>query len=252
MAENTNNTKTSEVTLDVHAPFNSINESTMVKSRDFAGMVSAVFENVFEDFEGCIMELDLTANQPILSMIFNHVEREHPEGAESLPKACTKEIDTKTKNYTIRRIRNFQHNITNGDTYSMTEEAKQLLEKFILNAPRSKDKNGKVKWDDIVCNVADGANVPPQQQYTKLGFLDVNKLAKFLYGGKTEDETDRWIYQVKVKKSMPGTVTMQQRTGIHDFIMEISRIKEGEVVKKARDFGFGMNMSGLDIVRSIY
>lgn len=265
MAETTNREERVKSVLTMEEPieFNSISESIMIKSTEFCQQLYVAFHDAFADFEGSRLDPDPTTNLPTITLFFNHLEK--PDCP--LPYACTKDVDTKTQNDTIRRLRNYTNRLYFGDTYHMTEDGKDMLEQFIMNTPRTRDKHGNVKWDNIISNVADGAANTNNQQYTSLSFLDINLVSKFLYGaesvyiinpdGDPDDprnkEVTHWIYTSRVMRSIPGAISPMQGQVMHrDFVLEIKRVREEEVTSLGRKLGFGVNANGLDIVRAAF
>ena len=253
----------STLVMEEPLEFNAITDSIVLQSTEFCEKVSNVFRTVFADFEGSRMDPDLTTGIPAITLVFNHLERPDCD----LPYACTKDIDTKTQSDTVRRVRNYTNRLMTGDTYHMTEDGKDMLEQFIMNIPRVRDKNGSVKWKEVIMNVADGTAPAKNQQYTCVSFLDVNLISKFLFGsesvyiidpnGDPDDPRNRvvthWIYTSKVMRSIPGTMSHIQGQVMHrDFVIKIERVKEEEVTRLGRKLGFGMNANGLDIVRAAF
>lgn len=233
--------------LDEHYEFNSITESIMIKSSDFLQLVANVFKMTFADFEGCRVDPDPTTNLPTITLVFNHLEKPNTD----LVYACTKDVDTKTQNDTVRRLRNFTNRLYNGDTYRLTDEGKDMLKQFIMNIPRTRDKQGNIRWNDIIMTVADDTNMR-NQQFTSLSFLDINLMAKFLFGPETENG-NHWIYTSRVMRSVPGAMSHIQGQVMHrEFVLEIKRIRDEEVTELGRKLGFGVNANGLDIVRAAF
>lgn len=233
--------------MEQNVDFSSLTESILCKSTDFCQLVSDVLIDVFADFEGCRMDMDPTTNSPTLTLVFNHLEKPNC----TLPYVCTKDIDAKTSNDVIRRFRNLQHRTFNGDTYNLTQDGKDMLEQFIMNIPKTRNvKDGSIKWNELLQNTVDPAAQMRNQQYTLLSFIDINLMAKFLYGAKTNCGGN-WIYTNRIVRSVPIMSSVPgQRVFNRDFVMEIKRIRENEVMEQARRLGFGVNMNGLDIVRA--
>lgn len=266
MANQTNDkNERTKSTLEMEEPleFSSIAESMILKSTEYCQRVSNVFRNIFADFEGSKLEPDPTTNLPTITLVFNHLEKPDCD----LPYACTKDVDTKTVNDTVRRLRNYTNRLNYGDTYQMTEDGKDMLEQFIMNIPRIRDKNGNIKWNDVIMNVADGMAQTKNQQYTCVNFLDMNLISKFLFGSESvyiinpdmdpNDPRNRivnhWIYTSKVMRSVPGAMSPIQGQVMHrDFVLEIKRVKEEEVTELGHKLGFGINANGLDIVRAAF
>lgn len=264
MAEEKKNEREKKtLVMEEPAEFSSISESIYIKSTDLCQLVSNVFKGIFADFEGSRLDPDPTTNLPTITLVFNHLER--PDCG--LVYACTKDVDTNTANDTVRRIRQYTNRLYFGDAYHMTDDGKDMLEQFIMNIPRTRDKHGAIKWNDIISNVADGAQNVKNQQFTTLSFLDINLVAKFLYGpnsvfildpaGDPDDPNNQkvthWIYTSRVMRSIPGAMSPIQGQVMHrDFVIEIKRVREEEVTDLGRKLGFGVNANGLDIVRAAF
>lgn len=223
-----------------HEQLKPIMDSEFTTSTEFCERVSALFSNIYADFEGCMWDFVPGSNLPAITLVFNH-----KEGGSDLPYACSKE-DTSANaiNSTLRSTRSYSNRLANGDRYYLTEKG-QALEEFIHDAFfTTKDNKRKANWAKLVSEIAD-TNFTVAQQYTQVKYLDPTKIAEAIYG-KT-DENGEWVYDVKVIRSIP-TITFMGAAPSSSYVIAIGRVSHDEVEKLAKRFGLNTN-AGLSIIR---
>lgn len=250
--QNTNATENQEnnkfcIEVTEHEKFDSLRESIFIKSSEFGALVNTIFNSTYADYEGCRIERDQTTNAPMISLIFNHLEK-----PGDLIYACTKDVDTGTTNATLRRLRSWENRVRNGEQYNLTKEGKEGLYEFIMRMPRTFTKDRKVRWENVVTTIADTGNpMMANQQFTAVNFVDINYMAGKIYGVEDPEGDGNWIYMTKIVHSAPGGVVMNNGYGVQDFAMEITRIKDNRVIEIGQRLGFGYNTNSLNIIKAI-
>lgn len=245
-------TKAMEIKFDEHLSFDPICDSKFLSSKDLCTLISQMFRDCYADYEGCTFEFVPGSTIPMISLYFNH---KNYDGAD-LPVACSKDIDEdNTVNNTLRRVRSYQNALRNGDRFHLTPEGKDGLADFLISSRNLyKNKNGEVDWKKIHSDVSDpnamymGGN-GMGTQYTKVSYLDPNKIVAAMFGDVDETK-NRWEYGVRVIKSMPtvGAMMGYANNNPSEWMLAIDRVCEQHVTELARRFGYSVN-SGLPIIR---
>lgn len=230
-----------------HEKFENISDMKFISSNDLSSMVSAVFQNVFSDYEGCKFDILAGTNIPIFKLYFNHRAQEKTIDGDVLPFAITKEnTESKAVNSTLRATRTYNSRLQYGDRYFLTDEGKALAE-FVIDAPQFKSKDGEIIMNKLISEVADG-NFQVAQQYTEVTAIDATKLVEAIFG-KTDESGITWVYGVRIMRSIPNyTMFSQGAVSNAGFMLAIERVSETEVERLAKQFGLATSY-GLNIIR---
>lgn len=237
------------IDIKEHEKFEHISDTKFISSNDFCSIVSQVF-SVYEDFEGCSFEPVSGTNYHMIALYFNHrLVNVNPEGHTL---AITKEeASANVKNQTLRSTRNFTNRYYNGDKFYLTGDGKDGLKPFLFDSSAVRtiyNQNWDVNWSKVVTEAAETNYIGgPQQQYTKVSFIDPAKLATAIFGEKDEDGT-KWVYGVRILRSLPSISIGTNGNVNNNFMLSIDRVCESEVTKLAQMFGLGVS-SGLNIIR---
>lgn len=248
MSNNNENTTAEKVEFKIgdlvteHETFKHITDSEFTTSTEFCERVSALFSNIYADYEGCNWDFVPGYNLPAIALFFNHKE----DASSGLPFACSKEDTTSNAvNSTLRSTRSYSNRLVNGDRYYLTEKG-QALEEFVYDQFFvTKDNKRKVNWSKLVSEVAD-SNFAIPQQYTQVKFLDPAKIAEVIYG--KSDENGEWVYGVRTLRSIPSFTMFNGSMGTAGYAIAIERVSRDEVNRLARQFGLNTN-AGLSIIR---
>lgn len=221
-----------------HEDMKRIMDAEYVTSTELCERVSALFSNIYSDYEGCMFDFVPGSNRPAINLFFNHRVEE-----KGLPFACSKEDTTASAvNSTLRSTRSYSNRLINGDRYYLTEQG-QGLEDFVFNDFFStKDNVRKVNWAKLVSEVAD-SNFTIPQQFTQVKYLDPAKIAEVIYG----NDNDEWVYGVRVIRSIPS-FSFVGPTATNNYLLAIERVSSSEVDRLAKQFGLNTNQ-GLSIIR---
>jgi len=226
--------------------FDAIVDEKFISSKEFCSNVSAVFKEIFADYEGCTFNVIPNSNQPNIELYFNHRDF----STSNLPLALTKDIQVDhTRNHVLAQLRERQARLNNGDKYFLTDFAQGLLKDVLIGGSYIFKKDQSVKWDKVVVEVADpqARFMPNAESYTKVGFVDPTLIASLLYGDKVNGSN--YEYNVRVMRSLPN-FNMGGNTTADNFILAVERISEEETKRLASMYGFSFS-SGLNIIRAL-
>lgn len=240
--------------IEEHEDFNSIVGVKYLSANEFCETVSSIFKVVFGDYEGCLLGGVPQSNQIEIMLYFNHDPRNDSKG---MPLCCSKDIDADgTKNAMLAGYRRYNNRMVNGDRYFVTEEGKATIAPLLIENRSLLNRNGNIDWGKICSEVSTGQQNqfmydPTKQQYTQISYLDPVKLAELIYGTEytdAEGNTCKWVYDVKVRSSMPRVSINANPNDPMGWMLGIERISEKEVFELAKKYGLSVS-SGLNIVR---
>jgi len=238
-----------EIMLEKPLKFNYLFQASFVTSSELCGLISDFFRGAYADFEGSSFEMIPGTNLFQVCLFFNH---KNVDGM-GLPAACTKEVEDETvKNSTLRSIRRYDNRCKNGDKFYLTEKGKSGITDFLQEHDavwKKKDGNMKPNWGRIVQEVANGNGFMygTQQQYTKVSYIDVNKVLERIYGA-TDEDGNTICYNVKVVGSVPTYMPNMNSTN-KEFKLEIDVISEKNLLEYSQKNGLAGLASNLNIVR---
>jgi hypothetical protein len=177
-----------------------------ITSNDLLQHVSELFHGVFADFEGCQLEV-ANGGKPCIALLFNHGEYD----ADATVATRRGDQDT-SKNDVIRSIRNRDFRMANGDRFFLTEDGKDVVKSLLTSQMFN---NGNPNWKAIVTEYTeDNRNLyqyTPSVQYTKVSFIDIDRMCGLLYGATDGD--DEVVYQANVAGAInayPGANVFNQ------------------------------------------
>jgi hypothetical protein len=209
-------------------PFNGIATTKYITSNDLGKAATELFKGVFADCEGCTF--DVVGNVPTLAVIFNHGV--YDKGARV---ACTREATVDSNAGIVARIRTRDHLLANGDRYYLTDDGKDAF-RDLLNFQVY--NNGKPNWGKIVCEFSEnsqqrfyGMNTP---QYTKVGFIDLNKIAGLIWC--TEIDGDNVEYDVHIVRALNSGVPGMPPS---NYMLAVTRVSSRELQNTYEKLGFG-------------
>lgn len=231
------------VTIEEHVPFDPIAGTKYLTSNDLCKMTSELFRGIFADFEGCIF--NASSGEPMIELIFNHGKYE--EGATV---ACSMAGSKDSGSDILNRTRNRDRQLREGDRYYLTEDGMDLVETLLI--PRMYN-NGKPKWAEIVGdhierNMVNMYSYQQQPQYTRVSFIDLRSLAKFIFGDKDKNGEDV-DYSVAIAAALTPNPTMGYQ-GVpmnQNYMLTVTQVFAKEIAAIYERLGFGT--MGTHIVR---
>ena len=258
MAEQNNATKDQQnegrkpfrIKLNNPVEFSPIASAIYITSTDLCKLTNEIFKSVFVDCEGSKFEvapnngnIDPVFNQPFISVAFNHGT--YPEGSER-----GIELTGKLSNHDVLSyIRYHDMKVTEGDRYSITEDAKDA---FMPLLNMRAYNNGNPNWKNIVVEFSEGqdweqsiynfsANQRPHGpvQFTKVMFLDPSRICKLIFGDKDSsgDLLDYGVTPVACRNS----VLPYSRN--NEYILQITRVYNSEINSMFDKFGVSTQSS---------
>jgi hypothetical protein len=216
-----------EINIDEHAPFDAIASTKFMPSHELAQYVSELFHGVFADFEGCMFEIPANGAAPCFSLVFNHGD--YDKGATvGCERAYNRNVN---RNDVVSRIRNRDNRVNNGDRYYLTEDGKDVVKTLLT---RNAFNNGNPNWKIVVGEYYEGnqgiygVRTP---QYTKVNFIDLDRVCGLLFG--TELDGDTVEYHVQVMS--PIMQFQGQPSG--NYMLSITRVSSKEIRKTYEKVG---------------
>lgn len=209
--------------------FASIANTAFIHSNQFANIVAATFRQTFADFEGCLFETTKDG-RPYISFFFNHAKNENSD----LPCACEMANGGATKgNDVISRMRQRDSLMKEGDRYTLTQDGIDIFSPLIPDFYRN--RNNKINWNNYVSESNDPTIVPnqwdrstwgrPHTQFTMVTLVDVNQLAKLIYGSRDKETNEIYDYEVIIRACLDAPMNpYQQYTRNHNYMLEIKQI----------------------------
>jgi len=209
--------------------FASIANTAYIHSNQFANIVAATFRQTFADFEGCLFET-AQDGRPFMSFFFNHAKNENSD----LPCACELANAAATKgNDVISRMRQRDSLMKEGDRYFLTQDGIDIFSELVPDFYRN--RNNKIDWKKYVSESNDPTLVPnqwdrsswgrPRAQFTQVTFVDVNLLAKLVYGSYNKETKEIYDYEVTIRACLDAPMNpYQQYNRNHNFMLEIKQV----------------------------
>ena len=225
------------VEIEEHYSFDPISSGKFITSTELCKMVSDLLKGVFSDYEGCIFETN-QGMEPTISLIFNHGDY---TGA-ALPCACERIGSKQVGNTIIDRGRARDLYARNGDRFYLTEDGQDFVRQLIA---RRFYNNGNLDFKRIVSEIVDRGPmntsfVQQYSQYTKVGFISIDRLCSLLFG-TDEENGDRVEYIVNV------SAPINTGYGATNYVLNITKISAKELSNFCNKIG--VNMQTLNIIR---
>lgn len=229
-SQKTNERKPFMIELDEHLKFDGMATTMFKSSNELCKAVSDLFRNVFADFEGCIFEVPQNNQMPpYISLIFNHGDYD-----ENATVACERMNGSRNNGDSVlARVRYRDSQLSTGDRYILNEDGKDAIRPLLL--PRIFN-NGNPNWKNITGDFYEGnQGIYGYQgmQYTKVSFVDLNRLCSLLYGDK--DGEDNVDYHV----SIFGPMNNFAGQNASNYMLSIIRVSEKEVGAAYEKLGLG-------------
>ena len=223
------NEERKKLTINVEAePFIGIASTKYITSNDLCKEASEIFRSVFADCEGCTF--DVVGNVPTLAVVFNHGSYDKDARV-----ACTREATVDSSAGIVARMRTRDHLLANGDRFFLTEDGKDAFRELLTFQAYN---NGKPNWGKVVVEFSEnqqqrfyGMNAP---QYTKVGFIDLAKIAALIWG--TEKDGDSMDYEVHIVRALNSGVPGMPPS---NFMLAVTQVSSKELQNTYEKLGFG-------------
>lgn len=225
--------------------FEPVCDATYVRAHDFASLVYHVFKPVFADFYGARFEMNASPAAktmiPSITLFFDHAD--HSKDGDDKITGVELVKDAKNASGILKTLRERDRLMRDGDRYYLTDDAKSIIEEFVIPSYRLR-KTNEINWQAIVGEYVDrqpsqmyGYGFVQQQkspQLTRVSFLSLEACARFIYGTKVENEdgsVDYIDYRVQPVPLMNGN-------NIVDYVLFIMRAHVNNIDDVARSCGW--------------
>lgn len=221
--------------------FASIANMAYIHSNQFANIVAATFRQTFADFEGCLFET-AQDGRPFMSFFFNHAKTD-----SNLPCACELvNAATAKGNDVISRMRQRDSLMKDGDRYYLTQDGIDIFSELVPDFYRN--RNQKIDWKKYVSETSDPTILPnqwdrsswgrPRAQFTMVTFVDVNLLAKLIYGSYNKETNEIYDYEVLIKACLDAPMNpYQSYSRTHNYMLEIKQVPVHAVQEVYKSIG---------------
>lgn len=248
MSEQNETTKREKFAIepDEFFEFGGIAETSFMTSRELSSMAADLFRSVFSDFEGVTFDVSPSPNgnggkEAYLSIIFNHNENE----VEGKVKGCKPNGVESSGSSVLDRVRARDNRLREGDRYILTDDAKDVVKSLLV--PRAFN-NGNVNWKNITTEIADQGPSslyyrPDSPKYTKVFYIDLNRLCGLLFGSKDGD--DDLVYDVRLAAAVPSFGGIPG----NNYILNIIKVSEKNIKEFCSKIGLEGYTGSLDIIR---
>lgn len=201
--QNQQQQKKAKLKIEEYVEFDGTYEGKVTTTIDFARSVNSLFRPVLSDYEGS--SINVINGQMYMELYFKEKGAPSPE-----QKKCIQQIVQPSKDRDIiARVTNLSKMNSTNQKLELTEDAKDILEGFMI-----KTSNGKVNWKECVYETID-RNYGNQSSITLcLRGLDIYQLLKSIYG--TKDPVTKHIYQYQI--------TVNRPINQMDYVITISRV----------------------------
>ena len=209
-----------KIELSEFAEFKGMATTMFISSNELGKLVSDLFHDIFADFEGCIFEIPQNSQlPPYYSLIFNHGDYD-----DKAIVACERANGAKNSdNDVLARIRYRDAQLTNGDRFILNEDGKDAIKPLLLHRIFN---NGNPNWKTITGDFTEGNQGLygyQGRQYTKVSFIDPDRLCSLLYGSKDGDSN------VDYHVSIFGPMNNFAGQMSSNFMLSVIRVSEKEV-----------------------
>lgn len=239
-----------EIKVDNHPKFNYLYQSAIWDSTELCQVVNSVFKQVYADWEGSTFELIPGTANFMCCLHFNH---RNTDGSP-MPNACTMQpTESNIRSSVVQGRRSMDQRNRDGDKYYLTEEGKKGIAKFIQDNPSLVNKDGSYKWDKIVIDEAEQENAfnaygAPRLQYTKVSFIDPNKILQEVFGG-VDENGNKLCYNIRLIGAAIPAYSQANGSNNQIFRIAVDVISENNLAEYANKNGFAGMFSRLNIVR---
>lgn len=235
-----------KINIEDHFDFGAIASSKFLTSTRFSEMVSAIFKEVFIDFEGCIFEV--YNGEPTISLIFNHGDYSNRAEGDGRVLACERLSSKAVGSTVIDRGRSRDCLSREGDRYYLTEDGKDVIKTLLT---RRLYNNGNPDFKKIVSEISDRGQMNTyftQQtiQYTKVSYLSLDRLCALVFGFKDKSSNEDVEYSCNIASAF-NPVNFGGQVAAASYILNITCVSSKAIADFYNEIGLGQ--SGLSIVR---
>ena len=235
--------------------------STLTSSDELCLMAKAIFQN-FADYYGTSVNFNPSNGQLSLCVHFAQIENQE-DGKYYAFEPNSGKLNGAGTESGLRRIQQFDRTISEGNKFSITEDGKSAMAKYMNRM--AKDGDGNVRWNAIgtitqycdpaplgsqpvICNVIN--NVSPIAVLRELYGDKARLLSSIDENGKVEVEEVDVDYDILVLQSLqqPGINGLATPANEGPFKIDIRMINKQQLKKSAKEVGMNLVM-GRNIIK---
>lgn len=226
--------KKAEIEIMDHPKFEGDMKTNITSSVEMANIISSLFSPAFSDYVGCSININDGHGMPsvVNSMPYGTLYVDlyfKDKGTAETGIKNIKPIGTRDDDDRMdlgARFMKVNGAISNGRTYTVTNETYECLEPFMR-------ANGRVRWNEHTQEIESGTSIYGKSEVLVcISGLDLNRLITTIYGAKTEDGRFEYI-------ATPSTVIPNQSK---EFIMQVCQLDLKAVRNLQKSLGiYGAN-----------
>lgn len=239
--------------------FPTLANSILTTSDELCRMAKMIFQN-FEDYYGTVAVI----NNGVLTLSVHFAQIENRNDGAYYAFEPNGSLNGANKESGLRRIKQFDRTVTEGNKFSITENGKSAMGKFMSR--QAKDQNGNVKWNalgvitqysdaqlfggtPILCNVIN--LVDPIAVLKELYGEEARLLTSIDEDGNAVLEETPVDYEILVLSSLQvpginGALNTPSNEG--PFKIDIRQINKKQLKKSAQQVGMNLTM-GRNIIK---
>ena len=235
-----------EISNESPADFPCVGKIDYRRSMQLCSDVIKVFREVYDDFYGATFEIS-QSGEPYICLWFSHTVSN--DGDKIVAFSQYEDADNSSSNEVLNRVRNLNRRSRSGNKYKITKFGKEGLDEFIKDrvlegnmVTNLRNTKGKVIWDRCAIDIAEPQQYYNAQQmqkvYTKVSYIDLAKIYKFIYGDTVITGVDSATGKDIISK-VDYKIEVTNSVGTKDFLLKIEQINQDELDRILKDLGVG-------------
>lgn len=208
-------------------------------------VVARVMSSLFSDYKGSnIKAIQTTLGVKLVGEIYFSESANNGNGQKQalcrVGQADNSNPNEGNVGMSIMRVKRVSERYKTLNSYKLTEDAKDLLSKYIINDV--KDKNGNVKWNMVYSEQNYATNTGVNDIIGAVTNLDLTALVKDRFKDKesVEGKNVRYVYSVDLVKILPTRIPTQQ-----NFQIKVTCLDQEKTNKSIGDITGEYNFSNI-------
>lgn len=177
-------------------------------------VIAKIMSSLFSDYKGAnIKAIQTTLGPKLIAEVYFSESMNNGNGQKHaicrVGQTDSNE-DNKSSGMSIMRVKRVSERFKTINAYKLTDDAKDLLSKYIINDV--KDKNGNVKWNMVYAEANYSTTTGVNDIVSSVTNLDLTELVKDRFKNKesVEGKNVRYVYSVDLVKILPTRIPTQQ------------------------------------------
>jgi len=224
-----------KINLDTPVSFDPVADVTITSTNEIAKLINDLLKGVFKDYYGCNVDCVFMPDRQIWAVmprLYFHVlpKEEYEKGGIT----AFRPLGSGNSNDMVERVQKLsQTTAVNGVKVTMTEEAKGIMEDFVI-LPHGVNDASKFNWNEAYATLPSGT-----ETFIYMYKLDIIKFIKKLFGEKDENGSKLYYQVTPVYSINSGMQSYKQNT---NWNINILRINDENQKKSAQVVGLGVPM----------